>query len=315
MDIQNKKMFSVVIPLYNKREHIIRTIDSVLAQTVPDFEIVVVDDGSSDGGASLVAHRYGNRVNLIRQLNAGVACARNKGVKEASGEIIAFLDADDTWEPHFLAEITQLSKVFPEAGVFCTAYQLVLNGEYVDPKIRFRKRVRSSVILDDYFDIGARGDLPFMMSSFCIKRDVFYKVGPFPEKVVMGEDQDLFCRAALHTKIAYSPSILSFYHLDASNRACHQIVPTEECGFSKCVNGYAQKETNESKREMMISYSSAHLLHIASLNVRMERYDVAKKILSDERCKRQPLRYFRWLGLCWVGQLTTIYSATFRFTK
>jgi len=316
MTIQSKKIISVVIPLYNKREHIVRTIDSVLAQTMLSYEIIVVDDGSTDGGEHLVDRQYGDRVRLVRQLNAGVSCARNRGVQEASGEIIAFLDADDTWEPHFLAEIAQLVKDFPEAGVLCTAYQLVINGgEYVDPKIRFRKRMKHPGILDDYFDVGARGDLPFFMSSFCIKRDIFYKLGKFPERVAMGEDQYLFCRAALHTPIAYSPSILSFYHLDASNRACHQIVPTEECSFSKCVNKYAQSETNKHKREMMIRYSSAHLLHIASLNIRMKSYEVAKKILADDRCKYQPLRYMWWLGLCLFGQLTTTYRAAYRCVK
>ena len=94
---------SVVIPLYNKAPYVRRALDSVAAQTFTDFEVVVVDDGSTDGGADAVRAYEGGRFRLVRQANAGPGAARNRGVAEAAGETLAFLDADDEWLPEYLA--------------------------------------------------------------------------------------------------------------------------------------------------------------------------------------------------------------------
>jgi len=298
-------MISVVIPLYNKLDHIIRTVDSVLAQTFTDYELIIVDDGSTDGSPTLIERRRGEYIKLIRQVNEGVSNARNHGSKVARGEIIAFIDADDTWEPHFLAEIVNMYSEHPEADCFTTSYQFVVGrGRYHNPKIRFKKRMRTSGLLDDYFEVSARGDLPFMMSSFCIKRDIFNQFHGFPEGVTMGEDQDLFVRAALNGRIAYSPSVLAFYHLDSSNRACQRIVPREECSFSKYVYEQTKNEAfSPSLRENMNNYSASHLLHIASLNIRIGRLEIAKRLLDDERCQRQPLKYMWWMANYWLNRL------------
>src|SRR3954470_7513973 len=90
---------SAIIPTFNRRQYIQRAIDSVLAQTLPVDEIIVVDDGSKDGTAAAVEAWYGSRVRVIRQENSGVSGARRRGIQEATGEWIAFLDSDDEWSP------------------------------------------------------------------------------------------------------------------------------------------------------------------------------------------------------------------------
>ncbi|NIA10441.1 MAG: glycosyltransferase, partial [Nitrospiraceae bacterium] len=128
---------SAVIPLYNKAPYIQRALRSVLAQIFQDFEIIVIDDGSTDDGAQIVKSIPDKRIRLIQQENAGVSAARNRGIKEAKGDLIAFLDADDAWKSEFLETILRLKKKFPEAGAYATAYEMVFpSGKIVVPKFK-----------------------------------------------------------------------------------------------------------------------------------------------------------------------------------
>src|SRR5712692_9736802 len=95
---------SIVVPLYNKAPYVRRALDSIAAQTFSDFEVIVVDDGSTDDGPSVVANYGDSRVRLVRQPNAGPGAARNAGLAQTQGELIAFLDADDEWLPTYLEE-------------------------------------------------------------------------------------------------------------------------------------------------------------------------------------------------------------------
>lgn len=280
--------------------------DSVLNQSFKDFEIIVVDDGSTDGSPTCIQRTRGDQIRLVRKINGGVSSARNRGIKEAKGEVVAFLDADDTWEPHFLEMMAKLQRDFPEASAFASAYQFVAaEGEFRDPKIRFSKPLRSARLLQDFFEVGSRGDLPFMMSSFCVKKAVCDKVGGFPEGEPMGEDQEFFARVALGYSIAYSPDVLAFYHLDSSNRACVQKVPLAECPFSQRLKDRAMSLDDGSiLREQLLDYTSAHLLNLVSQNVRAGNLRVAGEMLSDKRCTRQVLRYGWWrLRLLLSGML------------
>lgn len=295
---------SVIIPLYNKEQHIERTLDSILSQTHSPFEIVVIDDGSTDESATLVETYESSKVRLIRQENQGVSMARNNGIKAATGDYVAFIDADDSWDRHFLEEINTLINFFPSASVYTTGYQFIVGGDrYVDPKIRPARPIERPRLLNDFFEIGSKGALPFMMSSFCARRSAFDYFGYFPVGEPMGEDQDVFAKAAITCDIAYSPRILSFYHLDADNRACIANPPKEECPFSRRLHNWAQQyEKEEARKEAMIDYTAAHLLNVASQNIRLHKFNVAKKLLSDPRCKRLTSRYIWWRLNLFINQ-------------
>ena len=126
-------MISVVIPLYNKEQSIAATIQSVLAQTYTDYEIIVVDDGSTDNSLKVVQERVSEleneRVRIIHQENAGVSAARNKGILESKGKYIAFLDADDLWAPNYLATLAALIADFPNAGLYSLGYVEMKGGQ------------------------------------------------------------------------------------------------------------------------------------------------------------------------------------------
>lgn len=115
---------SVVIPFYNKGPYIVRALTSVLAQTLQDFEVIVVDDGSTDGGAGRVMGFGDPRNRLIRQENRGVSAARYRGIEAARAELVAFLDADDEWMPRHLEALLRLREKCPQAGAYGTAYLL-----------------------------------------------------------------------------------------------------------------------------------------------------------------------------------------------
>jgi glycosyltransferase involved in cell wall biosynthesis len=114
---------SVVVPLYQKGETIGRCLRSIIAQTVPAAEVIVVDDGSTDGGALVATACGDSRVRIVRQANAGPGAARNRGIAEASGEYVAFLDADDAWDPQYLARLLAALEAQPTAVAAACAFR------------------------------------------------------------------------------------------------------------------------------------------------------------------------------------------------
>lgn len=212
---------SVVIPLFNKGPYVTRAIDSVLHQTVSDFEMVVVDDGSSDDGAEIVATYLDDRIRLIKQENQGVSAARNRGINEARSDFIAFLDADDEWEPDHLETLLRLNSNNPEAGAYATSYSIV-ESEGLVQKAQIKGLLPEpwEGIMPDYFRSASLGEPPICSSSVAIRREIFEKVGFFKVGESFGEDQDLWGRIALDYPIAFSWRGQAFYRRDAGSRLC-----------------------------------------------------------------------------------------------
>jgi glycosyltransferase involved in cell wall biosynthesis len=295
--------FTVVIPLFNKAKHILRTLESVAWQKYPAAEIIIIDDGSTDESASVVRNANIKNVRLVKQTNLGVSAARNHGVALASHEYIAFLDADDQWLPLFLDEVARLIVKFSEAQFFGTRYQIVESeNNYVDAKIKLKNINPNGMILDDYFKIASQGDLPFTMSSIVIQRSLFEFIGGFPLNEPIGEDQDLFCRVALNAPIAYSPNIHSLYYKDVENQASKSNIPSTECGFSVRLTKEANKITEKKSATNMLKYSASHLCHIAKLNIGNGHFTQARILLSDPRCKLKPKHLISLYGFSWLKQ-------------
>lgn len=291
---------TVVVPLFNKKKQIGRCLDSILSQTHPAAEIIVVDDGSNDGSAAYVRNNYGQSVRLVCQENGGVSSARNTGIVNATSDFVAFIDADDTWSVHFLAEIAALIYEFPDAELFATAYQFCISDQvYKDPKYAPCKEYLRCE-LSDYFVLATRGDLPFNASSACVTRQLIHRIGGFPVGEAMGEDQDLWARAALRSRIAYSQRKLAFYHLDADNRACANQIPKAECPFSvrltATANDLASKRSSASQTQaqQINEYTAGHLLDLAARNVRAGDPQAALNLLADKRTKAFGLRRMYW---------------------
>ncbi|HSI64488.1 MAG TPA: glycosyltransferase family A protein [Candidatus Saccharimonadia bacterium] len=190
-------LFSVIIPTYNRVEYLRAALDSVWQQTFEDFEVIVVDDGSTDETAAYVAS-LGNKVSLIQQSNAGPGAARNTGMRHASGEYLAFLDSDDLWFPWTLetyAEVIRASSgpsfIAGKPLLFRTGTELAQASEQPAKTMQFRDYLAAS---DEWHWLGA--------SAFIVRRDAVLACGGFAEKNMNAEDADL----AL--KLGTAPSFL-----------------------------------------------------------------------------------------------------------
>ncbi len=207
-------MISVIIPLYNKEAGVATALRSLLSQTYQDFEVIVVDDGSTDGSVAIVETFNDQRIKLIQQQNAGVSAARNRGIAEATGEYVAFLDADDEWMPWFLEEIRTLQEAYPECKAQATNYIFNSNGKKSPTILRRIPFKGERGVLSNYFEVASYSHPPVWTSAVCIERKLLQEVGGFPVGVKAGEDLLVWARMAIHTQWAYSLKALAQYNFD-----------------------------------------------------------------------------------------------------
>ena len=213
-------MISIVIPLYNKSESISGTVRSALEQTYQDFEIIIVDDGSTDDSFRVVkvlSHSE-PRLTLIQKANGGVCSARNAGIKAARGEYIALLDADDVWDKDYLLEQMKMSADFPECSMWGINYGETIDGAIIrDVPTGLPKGFRG--VVEDYFRIPGRISDLFCSSSVLIRKSVFDRVGFFDERIKYAEDSDMWFRIIARFPVAFYDRYMVYYRFDAENRA------------------------------------------------------------------------------------------------
>lgn len=220
--------------MLNKGPYIRNTLQSVLDQTFQNFEIIIVDGGSKDNGPYIVRSFHDKRIIIFKQNGTGVSTARNQGVAIAKANLIAFLDADDEWMPLHLETILKLTKKYPHAGAYSTAYKIKeANGSTRWAKYREIPTSPWEGLIPNYFKSGALGEYPIWTSVVCIWKEIFSEVGGFPEGAWFGEDADLFGKIALKYPIAFSWYMGGIYHREAANRACDRQPPSEEEPFVK----------------------------------------------------------------------------------
>jgi glycosyltransferase involved in cell wall biosynthesis len=295
--------FTVVIPLYNKVDSVSKTLESICAQRYQATEIIVIDDGSTDGSAQKVQQLNIPNVKIVKQANQGVSAARNFGVSLASSQYIAFLDADDQWSPFFLAEMCNLIIRFPQQRFFASHYQKVIDDDvYIDAKLAMQNPSPTGSILENYFAVVAQGDLPFMVSSCVITSCLFNKLGGFPVGEAMGEDQELFSRVALQSQIVFSGLVLLLYHTNTENRACDRHIPKQILPFAARLLKTAYSQSVDSKvKQDILRYCGAHVCHLAKLNIRAGNFIVAKRLLKNDVCRLKPkhkLVFSLWADFC-----------------
>jgi glycosyltransferase involved in cell wall biosynthesis len=198
-------LFSVVIPTYNRAAKVVRAVESVLAQTLANYDVWVIDDGSTDDTADRLSV-YMDRIHYVTQVNAGAALARNRGIQESTGKYIALLDSDDRWRPQKLQSISEGIRNDPEAGLFYSQYEVVNEAGrrlWVDRS----RAVRGSAYLN-----MLKGDF-LATSSAVIDRKCLEIVGCFDPLLQPCEDWDLWLRISRKYTLRLVPEILvAFEH-------------------------------------------------------------------------------------------------------
>ena len=234
---------SIVIPLYNKQNSIAATLQSVLAQTYTNYEIIVVDDGSTDDSANVAEATlreckvYGVRAphestsfvggpaecrgRVIRKANGGVCSARNRGIQEAKYDCIALLDGDDLWDEHYLEEQVKLVQDFPEAKMWGINFAEMSNGELIR-KLPTGLPDGYRGYVENYFQMPGRISDLYCSSSVVIKKEVFDKVGYFDERIKYSEDIDMWYRIIANYPVVFYDRYMAWYLYDAENRTMNR---------------------------------------------------------------------------------------------
>ena len=214
--------FSIVIPLYNKEKFVAATLDSILAQTFTDYEVIVIDDCSTDGSldvAKKCSDKFQSGFRIVsHQRNSGLSAARNTGIRNASSDLIAFIDADDVWKPDFLEKMHELVHRFPQAGIYASGYEEKYPGDLViDVHKNLGFAAGEMNIVADFFKANLHQPI-FWYGSAVVRREVFETAGYFDETVTYGEDTDFNIRAAQQFKLAYYNAVCSSYTMDSENQ-------------------------------------------------------------------------------------------------
>jgi glycosyltransferase involved in cell wall biosynthesis len=231
---------TALIPTYNSERYIRDTVDSVLAQTYPVHEVIVVDDGSTDRTQEVLAS-YGDRIRYIRQANAGPPVARNTGLAHATGDWIALLDSDDLWVPKKLESQMDYIERHPSCGLVYTDMKTFDDAGIIEESVKITRNLKlpSGNIFPEMF-----AETLFQTSAVLIRKSCIDAVGGFDTELRMGDDYELFLRISRHYELGYvdEPVVLYRQHATQGTRTwgkqLQQGVPWEFLVLKKIVDRY-----------------------------------------------------------------------------
>lgn len=289
-------MFSVVIPLYNKAPYIKNTITSVLSQTHNDYEVIIIDDGSTDGSGEIIAGICDPRVRLIRQDNGGVSAARNRGIELAKANYVAFLDADDIWMPNHLETLKILIDTYPKCGLYATSYSIVTEyGKYRQLIVKGNKPIgwHTKLDIDGYLDFII-GNFPFLTTTICISKPIIQDVGLFDIYLIRGEDQDMWLRIALKSDVAFINRITAIYNQGSTSFDQSSLTSHISPKLQKHASLISDQTINEKTRSKLDTYYTKRVLHIAQYQLLHGKKAQAQIHLKEAKGTS---RYILWLFL------------------
>lgn len=285
--------FSVIIPCYNKMSSVADAIESVLKQDFTDFEIIVVNDGSTDSSQDEIKKFLSTKVQLINQSNAGVSVARNEGIKKSSGDYVCFLDADDIWLPYHLSDLNRLIEKFPNEVMYSTSFYEtgLTNSEYLSSSKAFFDMDEDFLsenlfaLINTYHSAVVHTDAIALKRAYLREYDLWFEPG---EKI--GEDTDLWFRIALFNNIAITKKPSVIYRRFLSDATKDTTVPTDWVFLRRSKHLLSSSiVTHERKSECKI-YLDRHKLTTCRQNLYHKNRLIAWKYL--ESVSRKDYRFW-----------------------
>tara|TARA_B110000967_G_C18863637_1_gene551437 strand:+ start:1062 stop:2006 length:945 start_codon:yes stop_codon:yes gene_type:complete len=275
---------SVIIPLYNKQDYILRTIDSVLLQSFQDFEILVINDGSTDDYLSELKCINDDRITLFSHSNSGVSYTRNQGVKYAKSKLIAFLDGDDTWNPDFLLTIMHLYKKYPQAGAFATNYERVFSdgNRRVSNVFGIEDFYGEDGLISNFFKMALH-EMAISTSEVVVKKSVIQEIGGFLEGIYYGEDQEFFARLAFKYPFAYSKKVLGQYYKNVLNATSQSPIHYEMPIIDLYKEYKIDANLNDDQEYYLEEYINRLRLDKCFWALMKGKKTLAKKLLKDSK--------------------------------
>jgi hypothetical protein len=315
----NYPEISAVIPLYNKAPYITRAIKSVLFQYHSPKEILVVDDGSTDGGGEIVRQLENPQIRLIQQENRGECAARNRGIAEAVNPYLAFLDADDEWKPDFLTKIIRLMNNFPDCGAYATSAQIIQpDGSIVYPHLVGLPSEPWIGIIPNFFELFQVG-YAFNASSIVIPKKILEEVGCFPEGMTISGDVTCWVNIAMRYPIAFGPTHSVVYHQEAQNRVGTRHAPLKEMPYIPVIRNAIEAGTISGElRSAALEFMAQKQIMVAIENIMAGDPAYARQLLATCRQTKKYQRDWLWwrlwaaLPVGWPRKFLTLKQMVFR---
>ena len=283
--------FSVIIPLYNKEKYIQNTLNCIFNQSFDNFEVIVVNDGSTDGSLEILKKFSDHRLKIIHEKNQGVSVARNTGMENAKADYICFLDADDTWKENHLQTFYDTITKFPEAKMYCNRYITQISKKTFIKNIFIDIDENYEGYVTDFFKSSLINRVA-LTSAVCIHKDIFNEIGGFNINVSSGQDLEYWIKIAIKYKIAITKNNTLIYNFLEEN-----ISLSKTHINNKTIPNFSQflsdEKINKSLKKFLDLYRIEYALkyHIAGNNKRTK--ELLLNVDSDNlKLKTKLLFYF-----------------------
>ncbi|MBS3739186.1 glycosyltransferase family 2 protein [Mesohalobacter halotolerans] len=265
--------FSVIIPLYNKADFILNTLNSVQKQTFKDFEVIIVNDGSTDNSFEVAKNLNDERFRVVSQENQGASSARNRGVNLASANWIALLDADDIWYENHLEQLYETIQKLKNVDLVSNAYHVKLSPNYIKTPKYSKTPSEEISLIKNYFEYSYIDPL-FWTSSIAFKKTCFDNINGFDENLKTGQDLDLMIRFTLENYVlGYNPKVTLLYQRFTQENLSSTIDLTEK---QKYINKHIYNEIKSTSLKKYLDINRYSLCLQAKMNGQMKLYKAMK---------------------------------------